>query len=260
MINLWKANIFKVRKDVLTYVCLGLCLLMSLGNGVMGIFFDVIVDVPEAKEMLEGMYTGRTLFISTLSPVNNMGFMIPIFLYIIMNRDYNTGAIRQKVIGGYSRTKIYLSSYLVTLVCGLVFQLFNMVCSLVFGTLFFGYGSKWGAEELGLLLKAGGLGLIVYALFLTIAHFYMHTLKNIGYVAYIGTLFVIGGLSALSMLETKNGFVKFLVDWNPINQISVISAFVFDSRTVITTLASSFVFMAALAAGGLYLFKKTDLK
>lgn len=260
MINLLNANFFKVRKDIITYVCLGLCLLMALGNGVMGLFFDVIVDVPEAEELISGMYSGKMIFVSALSPVNNMGLLIPILLYIIMNRDYNTGAIRQKVIGGYSRSKIYMSSYLVTLICGLGFQLFNMICSLAFGTLFFGYGTEWKAGELALLLKAGLLGLLVYAVFLTIAHFFLHLLKNIGYVAYIGTMFVAGGLSALSMLKTDNSFVKFLVDWNPINQISVISAFTFESRTVMTIIASSVVFMTVLVTGGLYLFRKIDLK
>lgn len=260
MINLLKSNFFRVRKDIITYICLGLCLLMAVGNGIMGILFDRIVDVPEAQAMLEGAFTGKTMFVSALSPVNNMGCLIPILLYIIMNRDYNTGAIRQKVIGGYSRTKIYLSSYLVTLVCGLVFQAFNMICSLLSGVLFCGYGAAWNTQELGLLLKAAVLGLLVYCLFLTIAHFFLHTLKNIGYVAYLGALFVMGGMSALTMLKTENPFVRFLVDWNPINQISVISNFTFEGKMVATMIASSLLYMAALVAGGLYLFRKTDLK
>lgn len=256
MINLFKTNIYRTKKDILLYICLFISLLMVLFNSIGGKFVSNMAGMEEFATL----YNGKHMFSTSFSPSNNMGVLIPIFVYIIMNREYTHGTIRNKVIYGYSKTQIYFSSYLTTLLCGFAFLLFTMLCNLGLGTLILGYGTAFNLAEFSYILKVLVLGMFVYSVFLTISHFIMHLFKSLGYIAYIITLFAILGVSATSMIPSDNPVLKFITNINPAIQLNYISSANFETKLIVTMIITTLVYLVTLNLIGLKLFQKTDLK
>ena len=52
------------------------------------------------------------MFYSSFSLSNNIGFIIPVFLLIIMSKDFSYGTIRNNIISGSSRTNVFLSMFI----------------------------------------------------------------------------------------------------------------------------------------------------
>ena len=60
---------------------------------------------------------GQNLLVNTLSPASNFGLVIPILLTVFTVSEFNSGTIRNKIIAGNSKSKIYFS----ILLSGLIF-------------------------------------------------------------------------------------------------------------------------------------------
>ena len=112
--NLFRAFFFKLRKDLTFRITLivgaGVAVLM------MGIFLivDYAIGVAEYK-----FCTGQTLFLVSFTPTSNFGMAIPINLITFTVLEFSHGIIRNKIIAGNSKFKIYLGLFL----SGLVFAL-----------------------------------------------------------------------------------------------------------------------------------------
>lgn len=257
MTNLLRANLFRLRKDILFYVCIGLTVLSALSNGFMGVIME---QSSLDMESLGIIYTGKSMLIQALSPTNNMGWLIPIFLIFIMVRDYNYGTIRNKIIFGYGRTNIYLASYLTAMIYGLGIMLLNMLISVSMGSLMYGYGEEFNLKALTGLILMIALGLLIYSVFLTIAHVCLQLLHTYGFILYMVILFSILGLTLFNNLGTDNLVLKLLSDCNPINQISSLSLPSLERDTIVIIVISNIVLLLGLNTIGISYFNKTDLK
>jgi ABC-type transport system involved in multi-copper enzyme maturation permease subunit len=231
---------------------------MALSSGSAGIILNQVSNLD--LEALGITYTGKSMLIQALSPMNNMGWLIPILLIFMMVRDYTYGTIRNKIIFGYSRTQIYLASYLTTLLCGLGIMLLNMLISGGIGSLMYGYGEEFNLEVLTGLILIIVLGLLIYSVFLTIAHVSLQIFQIYGFIAYIVLLFGIMGLSFLNLASADNKLIQIISDSNPINQISYIALPLLEKSMIFKIIISNILFLLGLNAIGIYYLNKMDLK
>ena len=111
MAELFRAFFFKLRKDLTFRVTL------IVGGGVAALmmFLYMLIDGGGVHRMC----TGNNLFITSFNPAQNFGLAIPINLITFTVLEFNCGIIRNKIIAGNSKVKIYISLYLT----GLVFTL-----------------------------------------------------------------------------------------------------------------------------------------
>ena len=106
MSRLFKAFIFKVRKDITFRITL------IVGAGI-AVFMAVLFLVLQTamKEQLGGqkLLTGPNMLLNSFSPVQNFGIAIPVNLISFTCLEFTQGTIRNKIIAGNSKFKIYAS-------------------------------------------------------------------------------------------------------------------------------------------------------
>lgn len=257
MVNLLRVNLYRMRKDVLLYVSLGLTIFMVLSNVVTFQLLETLTGVE--AETLGMVASGKTMLLNTLSPMNNMGVLIPIFLIFMQSRDYNNGTIRNKIICGCSRSTVFIASWISALIFGAFMLLINMLGSLGIGCIVFGYGEPFDGKALGELLSVIVLGLMVYEVFITIAHLFMNMMKVYGCAMYFAVTFLFLGISGIHSLVGDNKFIALLTDCNPLTQMECLINGNWQDK-VGMMIGSSLVYFVVLSAIGIFYMKKKDLK
>lgn len=102
MINIIRASIFKLFKDwtfrITLFVGLGLAaLLIGIQAGI-------------------GQLNGQSMLLAAASPSSNFGLTVPINLVVFTVSEFTFGTIRNKIIAGHSKFKIYTGLFLTGLV------------------------------------------------------------------------------------------------------------------------------------------------
>lgn len=117
MRNLFRAFLFKLRRDltfrITLFIGIGMAVFMT------GTFalIDILSWVGSNESLTFTYCNGQNLLVNTLSPASNFGLVIPILLTVFTVSEFSTGTIRNKIIAGNSKSKIYFS----ILLSGLVF-------------------------------------------------------------------------------------------------------------------------------------------
>lgn len=111
--NLFRAFFFKLRKDITFRVTL------IVGAGVAVLMMAIFLLIDYAIGMGVKTCTGQTLFLVSFTPTSNFGLAIPVNLITFTVLEFSNGVIRNKIVVGNSKFKIYLGLFL----SGLVFAL-----------------------------------------------------------------------------------------------------------------------------------------
>lgn len=116
MKSLLKADLYRVLKSRLTRIALILVLafpvLTVLLYGGIRLF---TAGLGEDMESLDMLFTANSLIGSVYSLTNNIGFVLPAFTGILACMDISNGTLRNKVIAGNSRSAIYCSHLIVSI-------------------------------------------------------------------------------------------------------------------------------------------------
>ena len=282
MANLFKAFLFKLRKDltfrVTLFIGLGLAVLMTLIY--LGIDFAVkaLEENPSAYKFV--FCTGQNLFINSLSPAQNFGIAIPINLITFTVLEFTQGTIRNKVIAGNSKTKIYFSLIL----SGLVF---TFVLIITYSLLCLGLGSIFGGFDINGTTMSGKLNpeffwklillsVLAYILITVATIFFATLLRNVGPCIPIVILLLLGCylistiFNTIGLLgEEVKGIkvaAKVMEVINPLYSLSTLST---DPQTLLLTISNeglfweignNLVYTALFLGFGLLIFKKRDIK
>lgn len=282
MRNLFKAFLFKLRKDitfrVTLFIGLGLAVLLTL------IYLAIDLSI---KNLGEGMAnykfvyaTGQNLFINSLSPAQNFGIAIPINLITFTVLEFTHGTIRNKIIAGNSKTKIYFSLIL----SGLVFT-FALI--ITYSLLCLGLGAICGGFDINGSTMSGKLNpeffwklivltIFIYILITVVTIFFATLFRNIGPCIPIVILLLLGCymvstiFSAVALLGEEVEFIsnagKVLRAINPMHSLSTLSS---DPETGLLTISNegfyweignNIFYTALFLFFGLLIFKKRDVK
>ena len=166
MARLFRAFLFKLKRDMTFRITLFIGIGMAIFMSLLYVILEKVVFDPESDIKL---ISGESMLIQSLSPVQNFGIAIPVNLISFTVLEFTHGTIRNKIIAGNSKFKIYASLYL----SGLVFTIslitvYALLC-LGLGSLFGGYrpidGSSAGLFGMARVGEGYTLRLIISALF-----------------------------------------------------------------------------------------------
>lgn len=254
MKNIFKAFLFKLKKDLSFRIIgiIGLALAVLLPT----ILFLIDLGISQLNDdgkIIHMLCTGQGLLVSSWSPTQNFGLAIPITLITLTVLEFTNGTIRNKVISGYSKTKIYLGLYFTGLLYTLaLISLYVLVC-FGLGCAFGGFnprGDLFSLSSLGggtitpdFLWKVIVLSLLAYVVIATMTIFFSTLFRNIGPSIPVVIILIVmcSGIASISqvlsmfgseadeadsMAKLLSGVAKFLKVINPIHSILV-----FDSTT-----------------------------
>ena len=186
MLDLLKASFFKLKKDLTLRITLIIGLALAIFLSILYFFLDSMI--------LTGYHasaTGQNMLLNSFSPAQNFGIAIPINLIIFTILEFNQGTIRNKVVVGNSKLKIYMS----LLITGLIFTFalllsyagLSTILGCIFGRGFFpNYHGSENAEWINITIKEATVSGEYIAKFVTGGLLTYVTLTS--YVIFCGTL------------------------------------------------------------------------
>ena len=103
MARLMRAFFYRISKDITFKITL------IVGAG-MAVFMTLLYLILQSA-IGDGvkMLSGQGMLISSFSPAQNFGIAIPINLISFIYLEFSQGSIRNKIIAGHSKVKIYAS-------------------------------------------------------------------------------------------------------------------------------------------------------
>lgn len=127
MINLIKASLFKLFKDRTFHIT-------AIVGGVLAILLIGI-------RYLSKECNGQSFFLNSLTPGSSFGLTIPINLIVFTVGEFTYGTVRNKIIAGISKAKVYIGLFITGLV-------FTFILAAAFSILTIGISSLIGGFNL----------------------------------------------------------------------------------------------------------------
>ena len=134
MINLLKADFFRVLRTKIVYISLIIAVVLPLFIAVVN-GLTAMATASLYPEGYEPSPAGDTLLGNTFSPVMSFSYIFAVFPVIVIMMDFGNGTLRNKIIHGYTRQQIYAAHFIVSLIhiaaITLVFATTNVVSAVV---------------------------------------------------------------------------------------------------------------------------------
>ncbi len=271
MVNLLKSDLKRMFKDKLFLIT---CII-GAGFGILTslLYYGLNFLVDSIEEGM-AMFYAKDALAASFAPLNNFGFILPIFICIILNKDFSYGTIRNKIISGHSRTNIYLSLLISTSLLMLATILGYTIINFGVSSILLDYSiTTTFSKDIGYILLTILFGLIGYILFSALIVFFCTSMKNAGLaiVLYFGISFflTIAALAfsiSIPMIDEKMSFLKDFLDvlcnlnifylFN--NIIGYVDAY--EVKEILYIVLDVVVFGGLVSMLGILLFNKKDLK
>lgn len=274
MLDLVRSDLRRVAKDRLFLVVCILAAGFALVTPLLYMLLFSDMD-PLLEEMTAGITMAKGQFFGAFSLGNNFGFIAPFLLVIILCKDFSYGTIRNKIISGHSRTRIFLSMYLTCATVLFCVAAFHAFLTLGIGLLFFPYQSApFTAGDLGYLFASLGFELLLYFCVAAILSWLCATMKNVGLVIVLYAAISLGltmvatilqvGISILEMEAGNETLVKvltFLQNINIFNFYATIGTGTsYEIKQILHLTLVPAIGSAALLGLGILKFRRKDLK
>jgi len=264
MRSLLKADFFALIKSKVALAVLIICIgvpiftvLIYVGLG------KVIVDLIDSSEVDVSMtFSARFIMFSNFSMTNNIGLIIPIFAGILSMADIRNGTIRNKVIIGKNRTKIYISHLIVSTVFCVGMSLISFIFLCGGSLIFFNYGVAFNSAEAWNFAKCLIIGLLTFAYVASLSTFLALVSKSLPITIIFSLLIMIVlGIFGTIYTALPNDDYKYFFYLIPsfASQIVVLSNEI-SNEIFFFGLGSTLGFYAINSIVGLLIFNKSDLK
>lgn len=272
MRNLLSSDLKRMFKDKLFLIaCIigaGLALLTTL------LYFGLNSLLSAVGEESFVIFYAKDILGASFAPLSNFGLALPIFICIIINKDFSYGTVRNKIICGHSRISIYISLLISTIIL-------MSIC--IFGYVLVGFGLsslllEYSAittfvNDIGYICLTILFGLIGYILLACIIVFFSTVMKNIGLaiVTYFGFSFLLTILATVlsigsSFMPANNEvlitIMEVLSNINIFYLFSNVIGYVesYSIANILYIILDVIILGSLVTFLGIILFKKKDLK
>ena len=180
MARLMRAFFYRISKDITFKITL----IVGAGMAVFMTLLYLILQnaVGDGMKML----SGQGMLISSFSPAQNFGIAIPINLISFIYLEFSQGSIRNKIIAGHSKSKIYASLFLSGLVFAFSLLIVYVGLCTALGSIFGGFDPNGmavgGTTSLGMIVSPAYLWKFVILAFLSY-------LTIVSFTVFIATVF-----------------------------------------------------------------------
>ena len=268
MLNLLKADLFRVIRTKIVYVSLILAVVLPFFVAALLWLTETAAASLEPSMEMEPL--GDTLIANIFSPTLGFSYIFAIFPVVVILMDFGNGTIRNKVIHGYTRHQIFAAHFIVSLIYASVLTSLVAITYTLCGFLMLGvqpiglemiptYLLYYFLGFLGtLMIAAIGCGL---ALALSNAGAIVITVLGILALNYLGTIF------ELILTWAQVSDVEYYLSFFPSYYTSILSncmTYRFEDGIrpflIIETVLGIFLISGGFYALGTFTFSKKDFK
>lgn len=259
MNNLLKANFYKLLKDKSTYILAGVSVIISL---VAIVIYKVAGSVAVDGIVVSDLANGKTLFLSGIQLGQNAGMLLPLGVAMFIGKEFSQNTIRNKVVIGYSKTKIYLANLIMSVTISAILYLVYELVVFAVGIPMFGWGETFVFGEFMRQLINSLLILITLSAVITMISMLSRNLTAAILISMLGVVMVSAILSGVYMIPMADGaksVMEVIMKTTFLGQ----SALIATENSVsfmIWVIVSSIIVTAGVTVLGCRLFEKLDLK
>lgn len=277
MWNNIKSSLYKLSKDWTFRITL--IIGITLSTLLVLIFYaaDLLIKDTVDGQLVHVLCNGQSLFLSSLSPVQNFGLTVPINLVVYVIGEFNCGTIRNKIIAGHKKSSIYFSLLITGVIFTVVLMFIYFTISVGLSTLLGGFETPGGESIIfgfkdSYLYQIPLMALAVYILITTFAVFVATNIRTIGgsmpiVIIAIVLLYFLGMVPTISrMFESLDGQFKPSFDmWlNPLYTFGVFGTnlltFEISDIWTIASIVTPLYWSVIFTGLGLLTFKLRDVK
>ena len=263
MLSLLKADFFRIYKGKLARIGLIVAVVLPILMVLMYYGVEQLNDVlTEEDTMGLELFGATTLIKSSFSLGYNIGLVITIFSTIFVSLDISSGTLRNKLIAGHSRTAIYCSHLITTMIYNVVMIIIYSSITTVFSLIMFKGAGHLSAEEIKSLIYTAIIGIFAYIFIATVTTLLSLILGSVAPAIIITTVYTIG----ISLVTT----VLLLLDYSKFEHVVYMIPLFVNSQTIalmgvnntmfIEGMISYFIFGGLNIFLGLWEFNRKDLK
>ena len=246
MLNLLRADFYKLRRSKTFFICLGILAL---------IVAYIIIDFGSSAHIKE--YSPSTFH--WIYMLFQVPYFIPllqsIFITMFITTEYSNGTIKDSVSLGFSRTKIYMSK-LVTISMGSILMMLTAMLSIVITSIFvFGIYGSFLMGDLLLLVRIFIIKSLLYTAYGSIFLMIAFLIKNIGGTMAFSIFFslILGSLGSI----VGNGYLGRTLLFMNFSPNAMPHQQAVDIRIAITV---ALLYLVLCSGIGGFIFKKQDIK
>lgn len=278
MLNIYKTDMRRVLKDKLFLVVCIIGAVFSAINPLLYKLLEVIANPetdPMMGELFGSYFYAKSMFFESFLPGNNFGLIMPVLIAIILCKDFSYGTVRNKIICGCSRVKIFLSLFFTSATVICLTMLLHALLTLFIGLIFFEYqATPISISDVGYFIASTGMEIIIYIAISAIVAYLCVAMKNMGLVIvmYIAVnfLFTIAdgilamGAQMIAITDPDNAALKIMEFFRKINIFSSTaiigtgSSYTFEN--IIYIVLPAVLLSALFVAFGIMVFRKKDIK
>ena len=299
MARLFRAFFYKISKDITFRITLIIAVGMAvfttllyyiLGNSLKEAFAEQYGE--ELAGSIKAL-SGPSMLLSSFSPAQNFGIALPINLISYTYLEFSQGTIRNKIIAGHSKFKIYSSLYLTGLVFTFILLFAYVGLCTGIGSIFGGFDAHgYSLVGMGSLSKVSPefitkffiVAVLVYASIVSFTIFTITLFRNMGpsipvIVLAIMLLYMVpyivdamngvqeamtGGAQAATSGGSMDTFMNLLKVLDPLTGLAIVETengvATMSDLTFYGAIGSNIAYATIFFFGGAYIFKKRDIK
>jgi len=169
MINLMKADMYRIVRGKGIYITFAVMLAIIILTvfimriaPVAGVSPEIVIEEFEFadRQLATESISGAIAAEMAIGSMNNMiYFFIPLLVLVSM-ATFSSGAVKNELTVGISRTKFYLSKWLLAVIISLVFMVLFLVLHIIFAAMVDGMG-YWADGAIAEMLQAFGLQVLL---------------------------------------------------------------------------------------------------
>lgn len=281
MLNLIRCDFYKLRKAKYSFICLIIAVLLAVGTVFLLDFSYKLAGDQMAQSVelsqenmqeagvsisAEGLVTNYE-DLSASSQVllflgGNINILMAVIVSLFVGSEFNQGTIKNLASRNYSRSKIYMSKFIVSVVTAIFFSLVYVLVSTAAATALWGFGDVSGSYWLE-LLGYGSIQLLLAASYASVFVMFSILIRQNGgslaaNICFLEFLSLIASLLEMLIKHITDKSVALSVYLPDINMVAMAQDP--TTKVVIRALCVGIGFLVVPALLGLWNFSKRDIK
>ncbi|MBR5134515.1 MAG: hypothetical protein IKV35_02840 [Clostridia bacterium] len=219
MRELLKMDFRRVLKDKLLIVMLILATVFAVMTPLMYAGLEWILGGEDGGMMFGLNFYAKQQFFAAFSIGSDFGLIAPVFLAIVLCKDFFSGTVRNKIIAGKSRASIFASLFTVCATVMVAVMLFYAFVTLGCSLIFFDYQAEpFEAADLAYFFESLAFSILVLIAVSSLLSWLCVAMKNVGlvivmYVAFSFGTVIVGSIASVAIpLMEASEVNEFIVD------------------------------------------------
>jgi len=274
MSNIIRADLYRIFRGKALYITFGaliafIVLQAVAGTGTVGVNTGAISGETDAEIVSNALdeiaeitrADGMTApFIMAGVGGNLVYFLLPLIV-CFAGTDFSSGAVKNVLSRGVSRTKYYFAKLIPVLVCAVIIQVLNLVLPTIVATIRHGFGGNFTMDWLISVLKVYGTQTLLMLAIACVGTFIVFLTKKTASITALFLAFLLAPTMIFYILGMISPKLENLINYDLVTNINLMAGFSeLPSGDIIRALLLCAFWIIAGTAAGTVIFRKSDIK